>query len=71
MSLNHIPAAAVLAGEALDRADTKDELEGIWRHTGCDAFKGAARRYVTGIYVRVCARIDRSTGRALELARAM
>lgn len=70
MSLSHIPAAAVIAGEALDRADTKDELEAIWRHKGCDAFKGAARRYVTGIYAGVCARIDR-TVEARRLAYAI
>jgi len=70
MSLNHIPAAAVVAGEALDRADSKDELEAIWRRTGCDAFKGAARRYVTGIYAKVCNRID-STAEARRLAYAI
>lgn len=70
MSLNRIPAAAVLAGEALDRADDKDDLETIWRSTGCEAFRGAARRYVMERYAAVCSRID-ARPRALALARAI
>lgn len=70
MSLPRVPAAAVIAAEALDRADTKDELETIWQTTGCDAFRGAARNYVMGIYKRVCARIDGGET-WLKYARAM
>jgi hypothetical protein len=70
MSLNHIPVAAVIAAEALDRADDKDELEAIWLSKGCEAFKGRAREYVMQRYRHVCARIDGNT-RALRLARAI
>jgi hypothetical protein len=70
MSLPRVPAAAVVAGEALDRADTKNELEAIWLSTGCNAFRGAARQYLMGIYKRVCARID-SGSAWLKYARAM
>ncbi len=70
MSLNHIPVAAVLAAEALDRASDKDELEAIWLSTGCEAFRGRARDYVMQRYRHVCARIDGNI-RALRLARAM
>ena len=70
MSLNHIPAAAVLAAMELDRAESKDELEQFWISLGCDAFKGAARQYVMGVYEAVCRRID-ARPRALALARAI
>ena len=70
MSLNHVPAAAVLAAMELDRADTKDELETIWQHSGCDAFKGRARDYVMSMYRQKCAQID-ARPRALRLAQAI
>ena len=70
MSLNHIPAAAILAAEALDRATSKDELESIWRTKGCDAFKGASRKYVMDRYSAVCNRIDRNNA-TLRLAMAI
>ena len=70
MSLNHIPAAAVLAAIELDRATDKDELEAFWISLGCDAFKGRAREYVMGVYRQVCVRID-ARPRALALARAI
>lgn len=70
MSLNHIPAAAVLAAMELDRADDKDELESIWQSSGCDAFKGRARDYVMSMYRQKCARFD-AAPRALALARAI
>lgn len=70
MSLNHIPAAAVLAAMELDRADSKDELEGTWISLGCDAFRGQAREYVMGVYRSKCAKID-AAPRALALARAI
>ena len=70
MSLPRIPAAAVIAAEALDRADTKDDLEAIWISSGCDNFRGAARSYLMGIYQRVCTRIDHNAV-WLNLARAM
>lgn len=70
MTLPRVPAEAVAAGTALDRAISKDELEAIWRANDCDRFRGAARTYLNAIYKAVCARID-SQARALELARAM
>lgn len=70
MSLNHVPAAAVLAAMELDRAESKDELEGIWQSSGCDAFRGAARQYVLAMYRQKCARFD-AAPRALALARAI
>lgn len=70
MSLNHIPAAAVLAAEKLDRADDLDELEAIWRSAGCDSLRGAAGQYVRRAYEAVCHRLNSRT-RALDLARAM
>jgi hypothetical protein len=70
MSLPRVSAAAVAAGAALDRADTKDELELFWRLNGCDRFRGAAGIYVRGIYRAVCSRID-GNARALDLARAI
>lgn len=69
MSLTRIPAAAVVAGAALDRADTKDELEAIWISEGCDSFRAASRTYLLSIYRNVCARIDRNA-QALKWARA-
>ena len=71
MSLSHIPAAAVLAAMELDRSDNKDALEATWISLGCDAFKGKAMEYLLAMYRSVCNRIDRSTGRALDLARAI
>jgi hypothetical protein len=70
MSLNHIPAAAVLAAMELDRAEDKDELEAFWISLGCDAFKGRAREYVMSMYRQKCVRFD-ARPRALALARAM
>lgn len=70
MSLNHVPAAAVLAAMELSRADDKDELEAIWQSSGCDSFKGRAREYVMSMYRDVCNRIDKNV-RALDLARAI
>jgi hypothetical protein len=70
MSLNHIPAAAVLAAMELDRADSKDELEQTWISLGCDAFKGRAREYVMGVYRQKCAQLN-GHKRALDLARAI
>lgn len=70
MSLPRVPAAAVVAAAELDRADKKDELEAIWQSSGCDAFKGAARRYVMTVYQSVIARLD-GNARALQLARAI
>jgi hypothetical protein len=70
MSLNHIPAAAVLAAMELDRADDKDELERTWISLGCDAFKGKAREYLLSMYRQKCARFD-AAPRALALARAI
>jgi hypothetical protein len=70
MTVPRVPAAAVSAGAALGRADTKDELESIWLANGCDAFRGAARTYLMGIYRGVCARLDRNA-RNLALARAI
>lgn len=70
MSLNHIPMAALLAAAELDRADTLDELEAIWRESGCDAFKGKARDHLLSVYRGVCARLS-GYARALDLARAM
>lgn len=70
MSLNHIPAAAVLAAAALGRVDTKDELEATWISSGCDNFRGAARTYLLRIYQQVCSRIDRNDVN-LRLARAI
>lgn len=69
MTLPRIPAAAVAAGIALDRADTKDELEAIWISEGCDSFRSAARTYLMSIYRDVCARIDRNA-QMLRWARA-
>ena len=70
MSLNHIPAAAVLAAMELDRADDKDELEAIWQSSGCDAFKGRARDYLLSVYRQKCGEFD-ARPRALALARAI
>lgn len=70
MSLNHIPAAAVVAAMELDRADNKDELEAFWISLGCDAFKGRAREYLLSMYRQKCARFD-AQPRALALARAI
>jgi hypothetical protein len=70
MSLPRIPSAAVLAGDALGRADTKDELESIWLANGCDAFKGEARRYLMSIYSGVITRLDRNNT-ALRTAMAI
>lgn len=70
MSLNHIPAAAVVAAMELDRATDKDELEQFWISLGCDAFKGRARDYVLSMYRQKCARFD-AQPRALALARAI
>lgn len=70
MSLNHIPAAAVLAAMELDRADNKDELERTWISLGCDAFKGQARKYVMHVYEQKCARFS-GYSRALALARTI
>lgn len=68
MSLPRIPAAAVAAGAALGRADTKDELEAIWISEGCDSFRAASRAYLISIYRSVCARIDRNA-QSLKWAR--
>jgi hypothetical protein len=70
MSLPRIPAAAVSAGDALRRADTKDELESLWLANGCDAFKGEARRYLMSIYAGVITRLDRNNA-ALRTAMAI
>jgi hypothetical protein len=70
MSLNHVPAAAVLAAMELDRADSKDELEAFWISLGCDAFRGRARDYLLSMYRQKCARFD-AAPRALSLARAI
>lgn len=70
MSLNHIPAAAVLAAMELDRATDKDELEAFWISLGCDAFRGRARDYVLSTYRQKCATFD-AQPRALALARAI
>ena len=60
MSLPRIPAAAVAAGIALDRADTLDELEALWKLNDCDGFKGKSRDYLMGIYRGVVARCQRN-----------
>lgn len=70
MTLPRVTAAVVSAGSALDRADTKDELESIWLANGCDSFRGASRAYLMAIYKGACARID-GRARALHLARAI
>jgi hypothetical protein len=69
MTLPRVSAAAVAAGQALDRADTPDELEAAWARNGCDAFRGVAGRYLRDVYRQVCAR-HRSNAEALRLARA-
>lgn len=70
MTLPRVPAEAVAAGAALDRAISKDELEAIWRANECDRFRGASRSYLLSIYRGVIARIDRNA-EALRLARAI
>jgi hypothetical protein len=69
MTLPRVPAAAVKAGAALCRADTKDELEAFWLSSGCDAFRGAARTYLLGIYQQQVSRLN-SNEQVLKWARA-
>lgn len=69
MSLPRVSAAAVKAGDALSRADTKAELEIAWVAEGCASFTGASHRYLTSIYD---GKVERFVGhaRALQWARA-
>lgn len=55
-----IPAAAVAAGAAIDRADTLDELETLWKLNDCDGFRGKSRDYLMSIYRGVVARCQRN-----------
>jgi hypothetical protein len=55
-----IPAPVVAAGIALDRADTLDELETLWKLNDCDGFRGKSRDYLMSIYRGVVARCKRN-----------
>lgn len=70
MTLPRVSAAAVAAGQALDRADTLDELDAIWEAEGCAGFRGAAGIYLRGIDKQVRGRIA-AREQALQWARAI
>lgn len=55
-----IPAPVVAAGIAIDRADTPDELETLWKLNDCDGFRGKSRDYLMSIYRGVIARCQRN-----------
>lgn len=69
MALPRVSAAAVKAGEALDRADTRAELEIAWVKEGCATLGGANHRWVASIYDRKVAQFERQA-QALQWARA-
>lgn len=70
MSLPRVSAAAVAAAEALDRADTHDELESIWNDKRCDTIRGASGIWLRKRYREISAKIA-GTAAALKLARAI
>jgi hypothetical protein len=69
MALPRIPAAAVAAGAALDRADSFDELDEAWARENCDRFRGASGIYIRSIYHGVRKRLL-GHAQALQWARA-
>ena len=69
MTLPRIPAAAVAAGTALDRAETLRELDAIWALNDCDGFGGKAREYLEEVRRSVALRCERN-GRYIGLGRA-
>ena len=70
MTLPHITAAAVAAGMIIDRADTPDELETLWKLNDCDGYTGRSREYLAQVRKSVEARHARNA-EALRMAGAV